>query len=104
MSVGEESQIIGGDVSDAQRKNVKIDLYTLSNSIWITKKSLVKGIPEIKKEGKNFKCNCLVYSICYQSTSSVSTVENLLFVVLYLCRSSASFESHKQSVDRADSQ
>jgi len=55
------------------------------------------------KRGKKLEYNCRNYSVYYfKNTSSVSTVESLLFVVLYLCRSPASFKSHKQSVDRAD--
>lgn len=64
------------------------------------KDSLSKGISQVMQEGKKLEYNCRNYSV--HKTNSISTVESLLFVILYLCRSPASFESHKQSVDRAD--
>lgn len=62
-----------------------------------------KGISQVMQEGKKLEYNCRNYSVHYcKNTNSISTVESLLFVILYLRRSPASFKSYKQSVDRAD--
>lgn len=65
--------------------------------------SLVKDISQVMQEGKKLEYNGRNSSVHYcKLTNSISTIETLLFVMMYLCRSPASFKGHKQSVDRAD--
>lgn len=67
--------------------------------------TLAKGMPHIVQGGEKLQCNHRNYSFPYcKNVNATSTVDSLLFVILYLYRSPASFKSHKQSVDRADPQ